>query len=261
MAPQENNLNHSPAPTPGSDSIDGITPALGHNEPTISIPTHTDSAETHHDPETAPKHAFNPTSIYPEATSSFAANPMQPAAHSFNDTSVQTVVNEPASTPGNSLASSNSDQPVPVVKVLSVRGVEYGMMTITLWIVAAALAGMLVSIINGGASFTILALPIALLLVCVPVFGFFFLRLKNAELANPSLRLEPSKRRFSQITQFLAFLVCLINVIVFVYLIMGAFGGDSHTSWGKAIGDLLVILVVAGGVLAYYWVDEHKLVK
>ncbi len=211
-------------------------------------------------PDPAPQ---QPEPTEPADTKPVNQIPSMPATvHSFSDASTTNDNDLPSfNSPTTNLTTTTSDQPVPVVKVLSVRGVEYGMMTITLWVAAASLAGGLVSAINGGASFEILAFPISLLLVTVPVFAFFFLRLKKAELANPSLRLEASKRRFSQVTQFLAFLTCLINVIVFVYLIMASFGGKVHTSWLKAIGDLIVILIVAGGVLAYYWFDEHKLVK
>src|SRR5690606_18404495 len=97
------------------------------------------------------------------------------------------------------IAVPEDDRPIPVVKVLSVRGVEYAMMSILLWIGAGSLISLFVSIIYGGASFDSLAFPISLLLVCMPGFAWFYLRLRKAELDNPSLRLEPSKRRFSQI--------------------------------------------------------------
>src|SRR4051794_7839449 len=35
---------------------------------------------------------------------------------------------------------SQNDQPIPVVRVLSIRGVEYGMMTLSLWVAATTLA-------------------------------------------------------------------------------------------------------------------------
>lgn len=188
-----------------------------------------------------------------------APEPLVPeVAHSFNDTNVKYAESGEPTSPLD--AGNNSGDPVPVVRVLSVRGVEYGMMTISLWICAAALGATLLTIISGLASFEALAFPISLLIVALPVFAFFFLRLKKAETLNPSLALEPSKRRFSQVTQFLAFITCMINLIVFVYLVMASFGG-MKVSWGKAIGDLAVVMVIAGGILAYYWMDEHKLAK
>jgi len=153
-----------------------------------------------------------------------------------------------------------SDQPVAVVQALSVRGVEYTMMTLTLWFLAAGLIWSLLSVLNGGTSFSLLAFPIALMLVCAPVFALLFLHLRKAELANPSLRLDPSKRRLSQFTQVIAFATCLFNLIGFVYLILAKIGGDAAPSIGKSLLNLLVVLAIAGGILVYYWFDEHRLV-
>ena len=151
------------------------------------------------------------------------------------------------------------DAPMPVVKVLSVRGVEYLMMTLALWFGAASLIWSLVSVVNEQTGLSYLAFPIATLVVCVPIFAFFFLRLRKQELVNPALRFEPSKRRMSQITQVLAFLTCLFNIITFVYLIISKIGGDSEASLVKAFLSLLMVLAVAGGILAYYWFDEHRM--
>jgi hypothetical protein len=170
------------------------------------------------------------------------------------------VHHEPAA-PSLSASSATSDLPVPVVQVLSVRGVEYTMMTLMLWFAAGSLIGILLSLFNGGTDFAILSFPLALLLVCVPGFAFLFLRLKKAELANPALRMDASKRRLSQFTQVIAFAVCLFNVIALVYTILSAIGGESVGSLGKTFLNVAVMLVVAGGVLAYYWIDEHRAVK
>ncbi len=157
--------------------------------------------------------------------------------------------------------SSKDDLPVPVLQVLSVRGVEYTMMTLTLWFAAGALIAMLLGVANGESSFSFLSFPLALLLVCLPIFAFFFLRLRKSELANPALRFDASKRRLSQFTQVLAFAACLFNVIAFVYMVLQKFGGESAPSIGKSLLNLLVVLAVAGGILAYYWIDEHRLTK
>lgn len=168
--------------------------------------------------------------------------------------------NEPASQTTPSL-SSNDDRPVPVVRVLSVRGIEYAMMSILLWSWSAALIVVLVALINGGASFSQLSFPVSLLIIAMPAFAFFYIRLRRAELRDPSLRLEASKRRFSQITQILAFLTCFFNLVALVAVLMSAAGGNDTTSIPKFIGSTVVVLAVAGGILVYYWFDEHKLVK
>ena len=151
-----------------------------------------------------------------------------------------------------------SDEPVPVVRVLSVRGVEYTMMTIALWFSATGLAWALLNLLNGSSNFSFLVVPVSILISSLPFFALLFIRLKRAELANPALRFEPSKRRLSQLTQVLAFLVCLINISVFAYNIMQKANDSGTTSIGKAIVNLLVVLGVAGGILIYYWFDEHR---
>lgn len=150
------------------------------------------------------------------------------------------------------------DQPVPVVKVLSTRGVEYGMMTIALLVTATTLAWIILNMLNGSRGFDSVVVPTAALVVCLPVFGLLFLRLKKAELANPGLRLDPSKRRWSQTTQFLTYFALLINFIYFAYTILQHLSGGKGPSIGKSLANLLVILVIAGGVLLYYWRDEHR---
>lgn len=157
-------------------------------------------------------------------------------------------------------SSVSSDQTVsmPVVKVLSVRGLEYLMMSISLWFGAGGLLWGVLTAINGGTSFAILALPASLALVGVLVFAGFFIRLKKAELKDPSLRLDASKRRSSQITQIVTFLVLFFNLITFVYLVFANLGGKSSVSIGKAVINLLVVTAIAGGILAYYWVNEHR---
>lgn len=151
-----------------------------------------------------------------------------------------------------------SDEPMPVVKVLSVRGVEYAMMTIVLWFSAATLGWLLLNAVNGSANFNYLVVPLSGLLVSLPIFALLFIRLKRAELATPSLKLEPSKRRFSQLTQIIAFLVVLINLSVFVYDILKKLASHPATSLTKASLNLVIVSGIAGGILLYYWFDEHR---
>jgi hypothetical protein len=148
-----------------------------------------------------------------------------------------------------------------VVKTLSVRGLEYLFMSICLWIGATSLIWGLLLLVNGAASAQMLAFPATSLVVCLPVFAWFFIRLKKAELEDPTLRFDSSKRRLSQITQIVAFLTTLFNVITFVYLVIASLSGGAKVSIGKAFLNLLVILAVSGGILAYYWIDEHRSFK
>lgn len=169
-----------------------------------------------------------------------ASPPQEPPSGGFNMTTLA---------PGES---------VPVTRVLSVRGVEYAMMTIALWFSATGLAWVLLNTLNGSAKFDFLVVPISVLITTLPVFGILFIRLKRAELANPALRMESSKRRCSQLTQVLAFLALLINGTVFVYNVLQKINDNSEVSIGKSLLNLAIIVVIAGGILAYYWFDEHR---
>lgn len=148
--------------------------------------------------------------------------------------------------------------PQPVVQVLSPRGVEYVFMAIALVTGALGLISALLSLVNGETGFDILAFPLALLLVSVPVFAWLFLRLKNAELANPALKLDASKRRTTQSIQILSFLAVFFTLIGFVSIIMAKIGGHYDGSLVKVFLNIIVILLVSGGILFYYWRDEHK---
>lgn len=163
-------------------------------------------------------------------------------------------------TPIGQLDSDVSDplRPTPVVKVLSPVGVEYVFLTVTLLIGAASLIGVLISLVNGKTDFGVLAFPTATLTVTVPLFAALFLHLKKLEAQNPALRLDASKRRSTQFTQIAAFVVSLLTLIGFVTSVFAKLGGQSSLSVGKAFLNSLCILVVSGGILAYYWYDEHR---
>ncbi len=149
-------------------------------------------------------------------------------------------------------------RPTPVVKVLSPVGVEYVFLTVTLLVAAAALIGVLLSLVNGKTDFAVLAFPTATLTVTVPLFAALFLHLKKLEMRNPALRLDASKRRSTQFTQIAAFIVSLATLIGFVSSVFAKLGGQHVLPIGKAFLNTLCILVVSGGILAYYWYDEHR---
>jgi hypothetical protein len=149
--------------------------------------------------------------------------------------------------------------PQPVVRVLSPRGVEYVFLTIALLSGAFALAGILLSMVNGKFNFEVLSFPTAVLTVSFPTFVWLFLRLKQAELLNPALRLDASKRRSTQFIQIFTFLVCFFTLIGFVTTLFAKLSGHFNDSFPKVILDVLVIEAVAGGILYYYWRDEHTL--
>lgn len=155
-------------------------------------------------------------------------------------------------------ASAGGDvSPVPVVKVLSPRGVEYVFLIIALLTSAISLGGVLISFVNAQYSFSVLAFPVAGLVVAVPVFTWLFLRLKKAEFNNPQLKLDASKRRSTQFTQIITFLVSFFTLVGLVYTIFSKIGGSYTSSMVKVFLDVLVIEVISCGILFYYWRDEH----
>lgn len=204
-------------------------------------------------------HAHEATATSEKPASSWFGGPSAssaPAAHTPISSRPPTLPPE-----ADTIGGSPNDQPTPVVKVLSVRGVEYGLMTFMVWFGAASLIWILVSIASGDANFDILAAPISLLLTSLPVFAYLFVRLRRAELANPALRTEPSKRRFSQLTQFVSFFVVFFNLVGLIYALVATAGGNEGMPLGETALTTLIVTLVAGGVFAYYWFDEHRAVK
>lgn len=188
-----------------------------------------------------------------------------PAPHTFQQVNNEYQPHHQAAAsaqnaPLGQLESSSGDplRPTPVVKVLSPVGVEYVFLTVALIVGAAALIGILISLVNGKTDFAVLAFPTATLTVTVPLFAALFLHLKKLETQNPELRLDASKRRSTQFTQIAAFVVCLMTLIGFLTAVFAKLGGQSDMSIVKAFLNSLCILVVSGGILAYYWNDEHR---
>src|ERR1035441_4219828 len=136
----------------------------------------------------------------------------------------------PPSLPAMSPQSAGGVVPMPVVRVLSPRGVEYVFMTVALLTGALGLGSALISLVNGKTEFSVMAFPAATLLVSVPVFAWLFLRLKATELADPSLRLDPSKRRSTQFIQIASFLVSFFTVIGYVSAVFDKMSGDRKST-------------------------------
>jgi len=148
--------------------------------------------------------------------------------------------------------------PQPVVKVLSPAGVEYVFMTVALLTTEFGLGSVLIALFNGKTSFSVLAYPAALLIVAVPVFAWLFLRLKKSELLNVGRRFDASKRRSTQFIQIFNFIITFFTTIGFIAAIFSKMAGQYNGSLVKLFLDVLVVWVVSGGVLVYYWLDEHK---
>lgn len=248
--------------TPAGDSasVPGAQPPASGDGPAISH-SFTQSFGAQNEPEPKTPEPIAPPNPAPAMPSMPAAPPVVSswsAPEPVSGGTVPPVMSQPPSLSMSGSTPGDGTTPMPVVQVLSTRGVEYTMMMLTLWLAAGSLLWVMLALFNGGNHFDVMAFPVSLLVVCVPIFAWFFLRLKKAELANPQLKLDPSKRRLTQFTQVIAFAACLFNLIAFVYLLFTKLAGHTTPSLGKDFLNLLVILLVAGGILAYYWNDEHR---
>lgn len=159
------------------------------------------------------------------------------------------------------VAANSNDTPMAIVKMYSTRGVEYAMMSIALWLLAGSMITAIINLANGETSMSTLATPLSLMLVCFPIFAVLFLRLKKAEKLDPSVKRDPSRRRFIQITQLVAFISLLVNTVVFVYEVLNKLSDSAGQSIGKSLINLAIVTAVAGPIFAYYWREEHRLGK
>jgi hypothetical protein len=170
--------------------------------------------------------------------------------------------------------SAASRQPQPVVQNFSTRGLEYIIMFIAMAVSALSLGSLLHSNVNNlmgngdsGFSGSTVSFAASALIVALPVFGVLFLRLKKAEAADPDLHHDPSRKKAVQLTLIVTFLIGLGNIIFFVYSLMDGTSSDyrynavgsaaANTTLGNFI-HLLITLAIAGGIFAYYWLDEHR---
>ena len=209
--------------------------------------------------EPQPAHHINDFAPHPAPMPHHAAHSANPHPHAHTAAAHKPQHNpKPAASP-----ISGSLRPVPTVKMFSTRGMEYAMMSLALWIVAVSLAWILMNLVNDSRSFNFLVVPTSALVVSLPIYAAFFIRLKRAEINNPKLRFDPSRRRWLQLTQFLAYIVCLVNLIILVYELLLRYGTDRTNlpSLGRVVADAGVVLLISFVLLAYYWVDEHRLTQ
>jgi hypothetical protein len=161
--------------------------------------------------------------------------------------------------------SESRDNFVKIVPYRSTAGLEYLILFISLWISASSLAAILHASIDGltGSDSSIyqggMSFAAAALIVGLPIFGFLFLRLKKAELADPDIRRDLNRKNAVQLTLLVTFLLGIGNTIYYVYQLLN--GGSADGSSGSAIGSFLHTLVtvgISGAIFVYYWIDDHK---
>lgn len=173
--------------------------------------------------------------------------------------------------PGGTISGSH---PVTIVQNQSTRGFEYNIMFIALLITAFGFAGLLHDAVDLMTNTSVYGhiggvFAITSLLVLGPIFTLLFFRLKKAEEEEPELRKDPFRKRWIQTTLFFTFLIGIGHIIYFVYSILTPTTRSAYDYYSLGSRDpgvstlalalhVLVTLLVAGGIFAYYWIDDHK---
>ena len=160
------------------------------------------------------------------------------------------------------------EHPIAVVHNLSVLGFEYSIMFISMIGSAFSLAALLLTylsdLFSSGSTYDdgsgSTAFFVTLMIVVFPIFVGLFIRLKKAELNNPSIRLDPSRRRWIQFTQLIAFLFGIGFIVSFIYrLLVPSYGSyDTNPHLGEQLLRTVIVLGIAGSIFLYYWFDEHR---
>jgi hypothetical protein len=168
-------------------------------------------------------------------------------------------------------AKNQPTHPISVVENLTLRGFEYKIFSVTLVLALVALI-FVADFSIGSSDWSSMAFPLTVLIVTGPLALFLFMRLHRAELLQPELRKDPSRRKVVQGIQLVTFLGVVVHTIIIVYLLLS--GHYSSTSTGFGLdegsgtshgGDLLsdilrwlITVVLAGGTFLYYWRDDHR---
>ena len=167
------------------------------------------------------------------------------------------------------------DQPRPVVQNFSTRGLEYIIMFIALGVAATSLGSILNAAVNAlfntNTSFWDVdgtaRLAFSALIVSFPILAYLFMRLKQAEHTDHTLRLDPSRKRAIQLTLIITFLIGLSNVVFFLTNLMSSGGSDAtynvvgSQASSNILGNfvnLVITLAIAGSIFGYYWRDIHQ---
>jgi len=164
-------------------------------------------------------------------------------------------------------AKPKNHEPIAVVQNLSVRGFEYAIMFISMLISAFAVGALAHIFVydlfdkvgdtyDYGQSDPTSAFLVTVLIVCFPIFAYMFIRLKKAELDNPNLRSDPSRRRWSQFTQLVAFLFGIGYLVAFLYSLINP--DSTKNSFLMVFINMAITLVIAGGIFIYLWKEDHR---
>lgn len=179
-------------------------------------------------------------------------------------------------------SSGNPQAPIAVVDQLSTKGFEYKLFAIAL---VLSLVAIIMSINNLLYDTSNGSFYLSMLVVSLPVMVVFYLRLRRAELKDPALKKDPSRRKISQAIMVVTFLAIIIHSIAILFLtISGEYSRpacpsyDSSYSYnqyqssqpadnctyndralGKDFASLAVTYLFAGSIFYKFWRDEQKL--
>jgi Domain of unknown function (DUF5671) len=160
------------------------------------------------------------------------------------------------------LAGSGSAQPIAVVSNWTTRGLEYMIMFIALGVAATSLGWVLHNFVDSGLGLTGtmfeegVSFASASLVVTLPIFAVLFLRLKKGELRDPSLRQDSSRKRMTQLTLLITFLIGLTHIVGYIYSLLNP--STANISPLGSLAHMLITVLIAGGIFTYYWMDEHR---
>lgn len=159
--------------------------------------------------------------------------------------------------------------PIAVVQQRTTKGLEYTIMFLALGASAISLGALLHDMVSSGiggdaGSSDVVSFAASAIIVALPIFAVLFLRLKKAELANPGIRSDASRRHAVQLTLIVTFLWGLGRLIAYIYSLLNSGAGDSsflgsdNSSPAANLLHTLITLTIAGGIFGYYWFDEHR---
>lgn len=164
----------------------------------------------------------------------------------------------------------HSLDPIGVVPVFSTRGLEYWLMFIALFVLATSLVRIVSDLVlyatgnTAVASEAVGSTTNAAALVSFVVFSYLFLRTKDAELKDPAIGLDPSRKRAIQLVIIVSFTGLLVGVIGFVSTLLNGNAlydltiDTESLSMGAQLLLEVVMISVNAVIFGYYWRDDHR---
>lgn len=168
-----------------------------------------------------------------------------------------------------------SSEPIAVVQRYSTRGMEYSIMFISLFFGAVSLGIFLHDLLDrytlaspqNGTFLDDATLPAVMAIVTLPIFVLLYIRLSRVEKSNPAVHNDSSRRHGVQLALIISFIWGIVTLVGYLYQLLTSLSGTVTPDTAVVAGTnyqliqfmhLLITLAIAGGIFAYYWIDEHK---